>query len=158
MRRSFVFAAFSFLFLALGCNQGGSSPVSPPVTKADNLKLALFAAGWCENCPNELKEVDQRFKAFAKSSKVQVVVYMVEGDHNQRPSSDITTQYKNKLGLDFDVEADPWRWTYYRQYIDPDSSQLPAAAILDTNGNVVKVLTPGYAPVDVINELQVRLK
>ena len=162
MRRTVVFAAFSFLLLVWGCGKGGTNnnPTPPPVTGADKLTLALFAAPWCQNCPKELQELDQRFKGFTKSAQVTTIVYITSGDYPRMPpSQDIADKYKTKLGVGFNFQVDPWPLTYYRRYIQADGQDLPAAVILDEKGNAVKLLAPGqYTPVDVITELRARLK
>jgi hypothetical protein len=159
MKRSLVLVAMATLFL-FGCGKDSGSNPNPVSDRYDSVQLVLFSAPWCLNCTDELKGIDQQLGTFPKSTRVSTVMYIISGDTSgQQPTQDLADKYKARLGVHFVAKPDPWRYQMYHKYISATGSQLPAAALLNPQGEVIKRFSPGtYGPNDVMAELKNRLK
>ena len=142
----------TLLVLSLGsCGKstgtGGqpATPPAPPPGAGDKVTLRLFGAPWCTDCKHDFPEIrDALAEELAKKdSRIYGELYITTAnDANEAPNQAHSEAYRDFLKLPFAVVNDPWKWQTFKAQIQTDR-RLPAAVVMDKDGNVLKVFKPG---------------
>lgn len=152
------------IFCLFGCGKGGGAGTqqqgggNPPGKVA--VSLYLFSAPWCVNCNSELPAINDQLKNLSsvQQAALSSVAYVVSGDQpSAPPTQQIADEYHQKLNVNFKFVADLPRYQEYRQFFST-GYDIPAAVVLDKNGQVLKKFAPGtYRPEEVSNFVEAQL-
>lgn len=121
------------LLFVKGCGNSdvGPSPL-PPVPPGSYVELALFSSPWCGQCTTDLPIIEREVERLTavQRSKLVVVIYVGSGSSSTTyPSDTELAKYKQSLGTNFPMVADPFFKKIKPKYSFP-SSTIPAAAIV----------------------------
>lgn len=155
MKRSLLLFSLVALML-LGCGRAATkrgqepsrppdAPTTPTTTAAKTYTLRLFGAPWCTNCKSDFPKINDalRVELTAEKPRVKAELFVTTGDTaSQRPTQEIATAYRDFLKLDSTAHVDEWPWKKFREQVQQDR-KLPAAVVLDSDNNVIKVFIPG---------------
>lgn len=158
---------FALLFVLAGCG-AETAPTNDPVvdpgpTDPDaQVRLVLFGAAWCANCSRDIPVIQSTLKGDLASSfgKVQMELWVPTGaTPAKRPNDAVTQAYAQKLNFSGSVTSDAWRWKYFRELLPGTPLALPAAALVDLDGNVVKrYMANAFNPADIVADTKANLK
>lgn len=135
-----VFTSFILgLIGIIGCG-GPSKPKAVPQISSNTVTVALFGAPWCSNCKTSFPQIQQEINALTpdKQSRVTLFLYVPTGRQatDDKPTDAGAEEYRQALGLNGKSKADP-KWKVFRRLVG-DEQALPAAAILNEQGEVIK--------------------
>lgn len=133
-----------------------AKPSTPVPTGPQNVSLVVFGAGYCEVCKSKFPEVDSLLKQFSADARGRVAVklYVTSGaPASVKPTQELADSYKEHyLPGANSAQPDKWRWTLFKQLI-PGKLDVPAAAVLDEKGNVLKTYVAGdttFVPAEIV--------
>ncbi len=136
-------AVIGGLFAVASC---GKSPQSGPVVQpTKKVELVLFSAPWCTKCKDKHPQIQAQIKAATEYAPfIKFKLYVTTGAlSNEPPTQALAEEYNaNVLHIDGPAFADEWRWKNFRKLVG-GTMELPAAALLDEAGNVIKAFAPG---------------
>lgn len=143
------------LFLSACQPQSGSGPgeqIDPgqqiplPEETEEVAQLLVFTAPWCEPCEKLHPALNKGIHESATlKEKLLVIAYVTTGaSSSQMPTPELCEKYKAKLAVDYSFVPDPWKWTTFKKYFG-SSLAVPAAVVLDVDGNVLQKFPPGSA-------------
>lgn len=115
-------------------------PVGPKIW------IYFFGNETCDDCKKHIPEAETLANALPESQRKRLVMTLfvscAGSPCNVKPTQEIADRYRDQLRLGFGAAADPWRWTVFRKYI-PGKMQVPAAAVLTENGELLKAFPAG---------------
>jgi thiol-disulfide isomerase/thioredoxin len=109
------------------------------------VNLILFSAAWCEPCHIQIPRYQQIINSLeaAKRDRIQVTVFVGESQRGVAATLETAASEKNKLGVDFNVTIDPWRWVNYKTFYKKLGA-IPAA-VISPEGIPFDAIEPGSA-------------
>jgi len=145
------------LMLSFGCGKNTAPQVAPnpPPVGNGHARLVIFGAGYCTICKVRFPEIQAELNRLnaTERGKITVDMYLTAGDPaSVRPTDEMAVAYSKQLGVNASSRADMWRWQTFRQLIS-NKFEVPAAAILDANGNIHRVFTAGdttFVPQEIV--------
>lgn len=104
----------------------------------ENTRLYIFAAPWCEECPEDIRALEnsivQRYNTLARK------VLVTTGDlPSHRPTDSTTAAFADSVKSPIAFESDTWKWVTYKKFVQKEMLSLPAAVVLDAEGNALQV-------------------
>ncbi len=150
-----AFVITCLIVLACG-KQNKPDPFVGPAPGGGDKKvtLALFGAPWCTECKKDLPSIQAAVDGLTEDQKKNLTVRLyvtTAGNPARPPTEEVAQKYKESLKLKFETVPDV-RWEKFNQWVKGDQF-LPAAAVLDANGNVLKAFRSGattFSPEEVL--------
>lgn len=142
------FVALTLLVLSCGRYPLGNKLVFQAPGSAvtgKKLTLALFGAAWSPESLNGLPEVQASLDKLSEEDRkaLDVVLYVPTGPNPAvAPTQENADQLLAATGVKGRALPDEWRWKNFKNYIGGNNN-LPAAAVVDLDGNVLKAFRAG---------------
>ncbi len=136
--------------VVLSCGRyplGSRTPyqIPAPSKEPKKLTLALFGAPWSADSQSLLPEVQLGLGLLSEKqqSALDTVLYVpTAANRAVPPTQEAADQFLVQLGLRAKAVPDEWQWKTFKKWIG-GNLDLPAAAIVDLDGNVLKVFRAG---------------
>lgn len=119
-----------------------TEPTPTPTPVETKLILRIFGAPWCTNCKTDFPKINE---ALAKelAAGVRGEIYVETGTSpSVAPTAEDAQSYRDRVATNFSPFADEWPWKQFRKQVQPER-KLPAAVVMDKDGNILKVFNPG---------------
>lgn len=129
------------LLLLVGCNRDQSIP---PNGSAKDVRIHLFAAGYCEPCKEELPLIKDWYLSKSNEARkhITITVYLTAGETaGVQATKEYANSFGKGLGLPFTVTPDKYSKLYRSFY--GVSGPVPATVITDINYLVLRLFPPG---------------
>jgi thiol-disulfide isomerase/thioredoxin len=148
--RSFLAGATTFIPGEIAAAAQSALPRLKTVT------LALFGAPWCSECKTDLPAIQARLDALTNTQRafIDVVLYVTTAANpSAPPTQEGAEQYLSAVHLKGRAFADEWRWKTFKKLVG-GGFVLPGAAVLDSEGNVLRAYRAGpttFVPGEIVD-------
>lgn len=139
-------------------------PPTPPGPTGPKLQIYFFGNETCDDCKKVIPETQSIADALPPEQRARLVMTLLVScagsPCNVKPTQEIADRYRDQLHLNFKAAADPWRWTWFRKFI-PGKLQVPAAAVLDEKGEILRAFPAGstsFVPSEIVQFAVSQLK
>jgi thiol-disulfide isomerase/thioredoxin len=140
---------------------GSTRVLTAPETNSGDKKLtlAVFGAPSSADSQNLLPTLQTELNKLTDAQKktLDVVLYVPTASTvNDPPTQEIAEQYVASIGFKGRAVADEWKWKMFKKYVG-GALQLPAAAVIDLDDNVIKAFHAGatsFVPTDILASVQ----
>jgi len=114
---------------------------------ASAVDVKIFTAPNCELCIKLIPPLEQQLSQWVgdKASGVSAQIVVIAGNNGEKPNAETVAEHAKALGSKLEAVADIWKHTAYRALVG-DAILLPAVAVLDDNGKVIKKFVTKFDP------------